>query len=221
MKWLIENEWLISPVNHLHINSKTASPRNSSLSLCRILSRTTKKVPFKEKYSNSSYVYPLKYLCQIWDCFLQNNTEFALLIQINYVFCIFVVSCRVFGVEETVAGKVLCSNVNIAPCLFNLSMRSFSSYTITTKISKHPKVWHVFLTLVIPPFCCHSEGQKIWCYDLLRSIFLFVYMLVCLTVCLSDCESVCLSVYLSINHCLSDYTTCLAYFVTRLWLVSF
>lgn len=43
MKWPIENEWLIGPVIHLHINSKTASPRNSSLSLCRILSRTKKK----------------------------------------------------------------------------------------------------------------------------------------------------------------------------------
>jgi len=65
MKWLIENEWLIGPVIHLHINSKTASPRNSSLSLCRILSRTTKKVPFKEKHSNFQYFYSLRFLGQI------------------------------------------------------------------------------------------------------------------------------------------------------------
>ena len=43
------------------------------------------------------------------------------------------------GVAETAVGKVLCGNVNIAPCLFNLGMRSLCSYTIgnTNKLSKH------------------------------------------------------------------------------------
>ena len=121
-KWLIENEWLIGPVIHLHINSKMASPRNSSLSLCRILSRTTQKKCLLRKNIQTCHTFTLlgTYV-KFKTVFSQKkNTEFVLLIQINYVFSASVVSCHVIDIAEIVVSKVLCSNVNIAPCLFNL-----------------------------------------------------------------------------------------------------